>query len=247
MSLRWQTALMVAVVFTFAIGMVAFLNYSKFKSSLEDAVESRVLFVGHNISDSLEQTLAIGSSISAAQPIKGLIELEKQNDSIILTIDVADDEGDILFSTDAQRVGTKIPKPSATDFEENGSWRLAEPKWVAMGIPVRNTFDLQVGTVVMRYASTYLDANASGFLQRIGVASAGLLGVSVIPIVLLLWLLLSRMRRMFAEIEVPLTALAAGQETDEQGDIGAFSSAVRQVEIELRDIERMAEAEPART
>jgi hypothetical protein len=226
---------------------VAFLNYSKFRSTLEDAVESRVLFVGHNISDSLEQTLAIGSSISAAQPIKGLIEIEKRNDTLILSIDVADDDRNILFSTEPDRVGTSIPGTSAGDFEDDGHWRQVEPGAVSLGIPVRNTFDLQVGTVVLRYASPYLDQNAYSFLQRIGVGSVALLVATVVPATLLLWVLLARMRRMFAEIEKPLEALAGGQEADEQGDIGQFSSSVRQVEVELREVERMAEAEPART
>jgi len=63
-TIRVRFILVALVVSFFAVGMSAFLNYFKYKSTIGNIVKSRVLVVGRGIENSVQASLQLGMQFS---------------------------------------------------------------------------------------------------------------------------------------------------------------------------------------
>ena len=139
-----------AAVALFGVGMCGFLGYFKFKSALETATRSRMTVPAASVRAGIEAALALGVPLAGAGATPALLARERSADAEIVEIDVVDASGRTLFSTDPARAGTQLGEPRAE--EDAGEIRM----------PLRNSFDLQLGEVVVRYAA----ASSRGALAR---------------------------------------------------------------------------------
>lgn len=251
MSLRWKAALLVLIVGVFAIGMVAFLNYAKFRSTFGHTVESRVVFVGETIRDGIESALALGLWIDQIPTVADLIAQEKASDALLLSIDVLGVDGVALYSSEADRKGIAAPPSWPRDAGSRSTWSLAEQNAggdaaIAVGVPVRNTFGLQVGTVVLRYSQAYVGNHFSGFLKNLlGDAGLALAAMSIV-VTGLLWLVIGKLKHGLAALEKPLDQMVSGAEIAPQDThSGSLIAAMAQAESELTAIaQRLDETIP---
>src|SRR5215218_1387753 len=108
-TIRVRFILVALVVSFFAVGMAAFLNYFKYKSTIGNIVKSRVLVVGRGIENSVQASLQLGMQFSELQQLPQLMTREKSSDRLVRGIDVFDASGQLLYSTDPGRVGQKVP------------------------------------------------------------------------------------------------------------------------------------------
>ena len=142
-----------ALVALFGIGMCAFLNYFKFRSALETAAASSMAVPASSVREGLESTLALGLPLSGASEAPALLAREKLADASIAEISVFDEHGRVLFSTDAARVGAQIEPAWFQQAQGvNGRWQLTLTDEAVLGLPVRNSFDLRLGQVAVRYS-----------------------------------------------------------------------------------------------
>jgi len=126
-----------AVVALFGIGMCGFLSYFKFKSALETAARSRMTVPAASVREGIEAVLALGVPLAGASETPALLARERLADAEIAEISVVDTQGRALFSTDPARVGAPLaPLPA-----DEG----------AVDMALRNSFDLRLGDVVVRY------------------------------------------------------------------------------------------------
>ena len=130
-----------AAVALFGVGMCGFLGYFKFKSALETATRSRMTVPAASVRAGIEAALALGVPLAGAGATPALLARERSADAEIVEIDVVDASGRTLFSTDPAHAGTQLGEPRAE--EDAGEIRM----------PLRNSFDLQLGEVVVRYAA----------------------------------------------------------------------------------------------
>jgi hypothetical protein len=63
-TIRVRFILVALVVSFFAVGMAAFLNYFKYKSTIGGIVKSRVLVIGRGIENSVQASLQLGMQFS---------------------------------------------------------------------------------------------------------------------------------------------------------------------------------------
>ncbi len=166
-----------AAVALFGVGMCGFLGYFKFKSALETATRSRMTVPAASVRAGIEAALALGVPLAGAGATPALLARERSADAEIVEIDVVDASDRTLFSTDPARAGTHLGDPLA--HADAGEIRM----------PLRNSFDLQLGEVVVRYAAASSRAALAHMRERLvlivlaGWASTTLLAAAGLALV----------------------------------------------------------------
>lgn len=149
-----------AVVALFGIGMCGFLGYFKFKAAVESAARSRMAVPAASVREGIEAVLALGVPLAGASQTPALLARERSVDAEISEISVLDERGRVVFSTDRARVGLRREPPP--------------PGEGVVGMPLRNSFDLRLGDVEVRYApASSLEALARMRGRLLEIAAAG--------------------------------------------------------------------------
>jgi hypothetical protein len=161
-TIRVRFIIVALVVSFFAVGMAAFLNYFKYKSTIGGIVKSRVLVIGRGIENSVQASLAVGMQFMELGTMNALLAREKASDRLVRGIDVFDHTGQIIYSTDRVRVGEKVPKDwtDASERSKTTEWGIEGANEYVAGISLKNNFDLTVGYLALRYSSDEVERAA---------------------------------------------------------------------------------------
>jgi hypothetical protein len=235
-STRSRFVAVAAVVCLFATGMATFLNYYKYKSTLGEIVATRMLVIGLSIENSIQSSLALGLNFNELATLPALMERERLADKLIAGIDVFDAQGKVLYSTDAPRVGSKVPAAwasAAAAPNKDNEWQVAEPDQLVAGIALQNNFNLTVGYLAMRYAREYVDSNVREMGMHLLAVGAAVFAAAVALVSLLLTAFLRRYERDMRAIEARLAG---------SGEAAAVPAAFAPALEELREAMGDAEA-----
>ena len=123
-TIRIRFILVALLVGFFAIGMSAFLNFFKYKSTFGEIVKERVLVVGRGIENAVQASLNVGMQFSELGTLPPLMQREMATDKLILGMDVFDPAGQVIYSSDRNRVGQKVPESwlTAAERSKNTEW-----------------------------------------------------------------------------------------------------------------------------
>ena len=190
-TIRVRFIVVALVVSFFAVGMAAFLNYFKYKSTISGIVKSRVLVIGRNIENSVQASLSVGMQFMELGTMNALLSREKASVRLIRGIDVFDHTGQIIYSTDRQRVGEKVPPEwtEAAARSKTTEWSQEGADEFVAGISLKNNFDLTVGYLALRYGAEEVDRAAkvagreillSSIISFIGIALVAPLALIVV-------------------------------------------------------------------
>jgi hypothetical protein len=202
-TIRVRFILVALVVSFFAVGMAAFLNYFKYKSTIGNIVKSRVLLVGHGIETSVQAALQLGMQFGELSQLPQMLQREKSSDRLIRGIDVFDASGQILYSTDAARMGQKVPEHWTRTAERSKAteWSAEEPSEFVAGISVKNSFDLTVGFLALRYSREEVERAAAVAGREILLAALAAFGGIVVIAPLALIVVIRRFERDLLSLE----------------------------------------------
>ena len=235
-TIRVRFITVALVVSFFAVGMAAFLNYFKYKSTISGIVKSRVLVIGRNIENSVQASLSVGMQFMEIGTMNALLAREKASDRLIRGIDVFDHTGQVLYSTDKGRVGEKVLVgwTDAAARSKSTEWGLEGDDEYVAGISLKNNFDLTVGYLALRYSSEEVQRAAKVAGREILLASV----VSFVGIALIAPLALIVVIRRF-ERDLRTLETAAGHledRTEQPITAGsAFDAAIGNLRSSLRD------------
>jgi len=198
------------VVCLFAVGMATLLNYYKFKSTVEKVARDRILITASTIDNSVESSLGLGMGFAELTTLPSLMERERASDPLVTAIDVFDPSGKIVYSTVAERVGSRVPDAwLATASRAKEEWWVTEPRELVAGVVERNNFNLTVGYLAIRYDRAYVD-------RSITEVGRNLLAIGAIAFVLValavsgaLVLILRRFERDMRAIETHVSGQGA--------------------------------------
>lgn len=156
---------MIAVAVTvclFAVGMAAFLNYFKYRSTADRIIQGRLIVIGQSIERSIQSSLALGLSFADLGMLPGLMQRERMADELILSIDVFDASGKALYSTNSLRTGRPVPEAwlAAIRRAGNADWMAGHGGDAAVGMSVQNNFGLTVGYLALRFSTEKIDRAA---------------------------------------------------------------------------------------
>ncbi|MGX1308547.1 hypothetical protein AB7M35_003305 [Amorphus suaedae] len=207
---RLAFVLMVALtpVVLAAVALGAYLNYGSIRQSYLDMVGSRLETVARRIGSDAEAALSIGIPLAGQATLPRLLQREREADPILLSIDVTDTSGAILYSSDPERVGKRETADSAVSED-----RFAE---------IENAFATSAGTVAVRASRAALNQELDTLAESIqrtaliamvaalvGSFAAVLLGLRV------LWTRVSRTAQTTDGAVVPRETVATFRMVDE--------------------------------
>jgi hypothetical protein len=235
-TIRVRFITVALVVSFFAVGMAAFLNYFKYKSTIGGIVKSRVLVVGRSIENSIQASLALGLQFTELATLPSQMEREKASDKLIQGIDVFDDTGQIIYSTETARVGQRVLRSwtEAAGRSKSTEWAAESSDDYVAGISLKNNFDLTGGYLALRYSRDYVDRAASAAARQITLAALGAFaGIALIaPLALIVVI-----RRFERDLQTLETAAVHLEDRGPQPALtgSAFDSIIDHLRASLRD------------
>ena len=235
-TIRVRFITVALVVSLFAVGMAAFLNYFKYKSTISGIVKSRVLVIGRNIENSVQASLSVGMQFMEIGTMNALLSREKASDRLIRGIDVFDHTGQVLYSTDRGRVGERVlvSWTDAAARAKTTEWALEGSDEYVAGISLKNNFDLTVGYLALRYSSDEVQRAARVAGREILLAAIlSFIGIALIaPLALIV--VIRRFERDLRTLEIAASHLE--DRTDQPIPAGgAFDTAIGNLRSSLND------------
>ena len=134
-STKQRMVLIAAMVCFFAVGMAGLLNFFKYRSTADGIVTERLLVIGHTIENSIQQSLSLGLQFSGLDALPAMMERERANDDLILSVEVFDIEGHPLYATGRAAGAREMP----------ASWHHS--KWIEAAIRTRESSSGKFGIV----------------------------------------------------------------------------------------------------
>jgi len=235
-TIRVRFIMVALVVSFFAVGMAAFLNYFKYKSTIGGIVKSRMLVIGRGIENSVQASLQLGMQFSELGTLTQLLQRERTADRLIRGIDVFDPGGQVIYSSERARVGQKVPESwlAAAERSKNNEWAAEAAEDYVAGISVKNSFDLTVGYLALRYARDEVERAAAVAGREILVASiAAFLGIAVLaPLALVV--VIRRFERDMDSLQVAAGHLEDKEQLRPSGN-SAFDATIAALRQSLRE------------
>lgn len=184
--LAFRTLPVFAVIVGFAMFLAAYMNFSGVRSAYLDLIRSRMSMMADGIGNDISAAHALGIRLTEQTTLPDLLARQAAADPLTLSIDVADDGGKVVFSSDGTRVGS--PDGAGADTL---AFRQEER--------VVNDFGAPVGAVVIRLDRGAMDKEIDRLRLDIvnGAIPAGLAAVAAGCLICLLLLtrLHERVRR----------------------------------------------------
>ena len=213
----------------FAVGMAGLLNYFKYRSTATSIVKERLLVTGRSIDNSIQSSLALGLQFSDIGTLPGTMQRERATADLILSIDIFDADGRMLYSTDSLRMKRPVPThwlDAARKASDQG-WFSEHEDESAAGMKIENNFGLTMGHLVLRYSNEKVQESIHSVGRQLALgsllmflASSGLSSLALLRV----------MNRLGRDVEAAEQALRLGGVTG--GPLvaarGPFGPAMRQ-------------------
>lgn len=181
-----RIAFVLAMILAAGMAMTGLLSVHKYERTLADLLTSRFTFVANDISQRIETQMEFGLALQQLQDVAEEMQAYMRDDGQILSIEVFDRGGTVLFSTDPSFVGDLV----AEEWLQGGRGRDAGAVWSMLqrdagvvGVPLRNDLDQEVGALALRYSRAFLDDSVDAQIERLLLIGAlVVLAVSVLGV-----------------------------------------------------------------
>jgi sensor histidine kinase regulating citrate/malate metabolism len=172
--LHVRIAATLVLVVAATIGLISLLAYNKFERGLMETASARYEFVLGDVKASIDASLTIGVELSQLANVQGMIDRELKTDADMLFIDVVDQRGRVIFSTDASNLGQSVPVAWTAGDGQSRLQRQDEDDATYMVQPLVNGLDERVGTVVLGYSRASMQAGLAAMRADLGRIALGL-------------------------------------------------------------------------
>jgi hypothetical protein len=224
-AVQWSLARKVSValvsILFCTLVVVAFFAYYKFESVYSSLVQSRYSFVTFTIKKKVEDSLNLGLALRQLRQVQEVIDREKVRDPQIVTLEVYDSRGEVLFDTDRGAIGGKVAEALVEAIRGGGnqSFGDVDDDMLIVGLPLVNNLGKVEGGITLRYPRAYIDRAVGSLLAELSKSTALALAAFTLVAVLGLYLLFGRVTGKLDAMERTLNAVMAegGQAVPEPG------------------------------
>ena len=210
-NLPGRVVLTMGAICVFAVALTATLNFYKYDSTLSDLLRSRFTFLLRDMRHTLETGMDLGLPLRELDNVPELIGGNAARNPEVLSIEIFDPSGTVLFSTDSSFVGDLVATSWLDRWQKSTEplWSTREHDADTLGITLQNNLGQTVGAIALRYDRRLED----GLLYRMGLQLAGV-GVVVVAVATFLvglgsYLLLRPMRKQLLLMRVGTERLLA--------------------------------------
>ena len=210
-SLARKVSLALVSILLSTLLLAGFFAYYKFESVYSSLVQSRYSFVVFTIKKQVEDSLNLGLALRQIRQAQDILEREKMRDPQVMSVEVYDFRGEILFDTDRGAIGSKVSLPLIEALSGNAAqaFGVTDEDALIVGLPLINNLGKIEGGVVLRYPSAYIEHGISGLLFQLSKGIALQLAVFSVLAVAGLYLLFGRVGRKLAAMQGTLDAVIA--------------------------------------
>lgn len=204
--------------------------------------ESRFQFSLNSARSALESGLRLGLLLSDLPGAKELIDQNRMQERVILSIDVFDDKGQIVFTTDSTGVSANIPLAWLDNClnKQRRNWSGQDDEGRLLCGPLVNGYEELVGGVLLRYR---LNNRASivGMLERYPLAGLGMLLILAACGGMAGWLVLRPIENHLNQQASAIAGLGPPGDNDLSGPLACALATLEQIENRIGAIDREAD------
>lgn len=191
-GLATQLTLALAAILAAGVAMTATLSQHMFERTLADFLTSRFEFELNDIRQRVQTQMDLGIALTELQSIPDELEEYRRADEQILTIEIFDETGIVLFSTDPSFVGDLVTEEWVAAWRTSRGqqvWSNLERDARVVGVPLRDNLGRDVGSLALRYSRDFFDDNVTtqtarllliGTLVVLGMAPLSILGAMIL-------------------------------------------------------------------
>lgn len=175
-SLRPRVAASICFILASAVSLTGLLNHYEYRTYLSDVLVGRHALVLQDIGDNIEAFLSIGLALGA---LPAEVDADMQagiaRDPQILSIEMFDDEGKVLYATDESLRGDLVSEAWAAAWNaDDRIWSRLEADAHVVGLRVENSLGQAVGSLALRFSRAEFDDNVRAMAVRIAVLCAAI-------------------------------------------------------------------------
>ena len=195
----------------FAVFITCLLLYFKYQIVYVGLQRDRVLMVAAEIDQIAEVSLSLGQQFSEITALQGVLERRRKTDTLFLGIDVIGAEGQTVYSTDVERIGSVIPADWLGVFLGSTKVTYLNPTagLAVVASPIRNSFDQLSGFALIRYDRRIEHEAMIDFSKRLLLVGLSVLLVFAALLFFILFKLNSYVERTLALATLQLAAIDA--------------------------------------
>ncbi len=142
------------LVLLIVMGLIFMMSYFKFQTTLATLIQNRLTVISITMGESIESAIDLGLGLGEMRTAEAVIARTKRNDPGIASIQIFDNNGQILYSTQKGMAGINVPPYVLQALEESDSrtWRLDRGHSFVNGFSLFNSFDQMIGGIVLTYS-----------------------------------------------------------------------------------------------
>lgn len=148
----------IVAIFVCAMALTALLNLHKFSALFTEVVEDRLKFAIEDIKVSVEAGLSLGVPLGALGRTQEILEQNLKQDTAILSIEVFNRDGEVVFGTDRGFIGDLVSERWLEVWKRSPGriWTMTESDALVVGANLSTSVGDSAGGVAVRYARAAL-------------------------------------------------------------------------------------------
>lgn len=158
------------VILAAGVAMMTVLSAHMFKRTLSDFLNSRFEFELNDVRQRIESQVDLGIELNDLQSVPRELEEYLHADEQILSIEVFNETGTVLFSTDPSFVGDLVTEEWVSAWRASGSrdvWSDLERDARVVGVPLRDNLGRDIGSLALRYSRDFFDDSVDAQSTRL--------------------------------------------------------------------------------
>lgn len=245
-SIADKIGLTAVIIASFSLALTTALNYFKFETTLTEQVNSRFVVVGFDLKRTIETGVNLGVALAELKNTQNTIERVKGQDQQILSVEVFEPEGQVLFSTEAERVGVHIAEHWLRAHRAEIPWNRMDQDAFVLGMPLVNDFGQTIGGLALRYSKSYHEAKLETLLVKLAKDTLLVLGGFAVVAIILIRLCLGQLSHSFRRMHRLLTDFESNPQTFDKADSSELEQHFARFQLkseEVLDIQNQIEQE----
>ena len=257
-GLASQLTLALAAILAAGVAITATLSQHMFERTLADFLASRFEFELNDIRQRVQTQMDLGIALAELQGVSEELEEYRRADEKILSIEIFDETGIVLFSTDPSFVGDLVTEEWVTSWRASRGgqvWSDLQRDARVVGVPLRDNLGRDVGSLALRYSRDFFDDTVAEQTARLVIIGAvvvlGMTPLSIIGAVIMLRRLRRELRGISDALEEITNKQADGPALEssraDHPELAAFAAtalaAHDEIDAALKEIRRLDEEE----
>lgn len=169
-GLAIRIALVLTLILAAGVAATALLSVYKFERALADFQNSRMTFIISDARRQIQTRMDLGLSLADLEGMDALLQRYVAADPQILSIEVFNTEGTVLFTTDSTLVGDLVTEDWVHAWGasvDEGMWQLLDRDASVVGVPLQNNLGQDVGALALRSSREFLDDSVDAQARRL--------------------------------------------------------------------------------